>query len=76
MSRTAYIASLPPHLHPHTEHPDRVTVRGHARSYLHLDRRIAWGKRDPETLWEDHQRVAERLEGTSGPLRLDGARSC
>jgi len=66
-----YIAFLSP-----DEHPGRVTVRGHTRSYLHLDRSTAWGERSPETLWEDRQRMAERLEGTSGPLHLDGARSC
>ena len=42
--------------------------------YLRADRGTAWERRGPKTIWEDHQQLAERLEGTSGPLCLDGAR--
>jgi len=41
--------------------------------YLRADRGTAWERRGPKTIWEDHQQLAERLEGTSGSLCLDGA---
>lgn len=58
------------------QHADRVTVRGNAGSYLRDDRGAVREGRGPETLWEDHQGLAERLEaqGTFRSLRLDGAR--
>jgi len=42
--------------------------------YLRTDRGTAREGRSPKTIWEDHQQLAERLEGTSGSLCLDGAR--
>jgi len=42
--------------------------------YLRADRGTAWEGRGLKTNWEDHQQLAERLEGTSGSLCLDGTR--
>ena len=51
-----------------------MTVRRNAGSYLRDERGAFREGRGPETLWEDHQELAERLEGIFGSLCLDGAR--
>lgn len=68
VSRTTYIMSLSSH-----QQADRVTVCRNAGSYLRADRGAVQEGRSPETLWEDHQGLAERLEGKFGSLHLDGA---